>query len=1117
LSKEKEKGKNKPASAARASAVSAATVAANNTANTADSTLREILDSGQHIIYRANFVRGGYDYVSTAATALLGATMAELLARGMAILQTRMPADDWARCIAHFEGLALTCRGESRRTEIEYRLWLPDGSTAWFCDSATVEADTTGKLLAVHGVTSDISEKKKTQAALDEKSRLLEDFFSQSIDACFVLRFDQPRSASSIASEGSAAIDGLHFLRVNEAFAQQSGSHAEAVVGRCIEALPVFRLEEFSAALLRCLKVGSSLATLELQPGEGRATWVEMQLLADLDSEKRVLGIFGVQRDISERVLQEQALRESEAKYSATMKAAKVGIFMLQNQKFVFVNPTLASYFGYTEEDLQTRLGPLDLVVPEEHEWLTEQMRRREAGEPGFPYELTGIRKDGSRFPIAIMGVPAQFGGKPASVGTVFDLSAQRLVEDEIVASRNRYRALFESAQDAIIVIDGTGGAGVLVDANVEAELLFRRPREELLGLPSARIFPPDRQARHESELQRHIAAGGGEPEEMRVRNADGVDIPVEVSTSVVEAEGGRKLLQAILRDISARRKAEEGLRLAQRVLDVTEEVILITDAERRIIAVNPAFTRITGFTAEEVVGNTPRFLKSERQSPQFYTAMWETVDREGVWQGELWNRRKNGEIFPAWLTISVYRDIEGKIINYVGISSDISERHAAEARIRELAYFDPLTRLPNRTLLHDRVEQVLAKAEREGGVAALLFVDLDHFKTINDSLGHFTGDQILCQVADRMVECVRRTDTVSRLGGDEFVIVAVESSIEGAAGVARKILDKVSKPYFIDTHELSVTPSIGISLYPQDGRDFETLLKHADTAMYRAKESGRNAYQFFAREMNVAALERLMLENSMRVGLERREFILHYQPQIELASGRIIGAEALIRWLHPQIGMISPAKFIPVAEACGLIVPLGAWVLKEACRQVVAWQREGRPPICVAVNISSAQFRQQQFEEVVDGVLKSAGLAPEYLELELTEGIVMENAEATIETLERLSAMGVQLAIDDFGTGYSSLSYLKRFPIDKLKIDQSFVRDIVTDPDDWAIARTVISMGQSLRLRVIAEGVETVEQLEMLRGQGCDAVQGYHFSTPLPPDAFAEMLTSQPFLTKEQ
>jgi diguanylate cyclase (GGDEF)-like protein len=392
------------------------------------------------------------------------------------------------------------------------------------------------------------------------------------------------------------------------------------------------------------------------------------------------------------------------------------------------------------------------------------------------------------------------------------------------------------------------------------------------------------------------------------------------------------------------------------------------------------------------------------------------------------------------------------------------------------------------------------------------MFVDLDHFKTINDSLGHFAGDQLLTEVAQRLVACGRRMDTVARLGGDEFVVLLAETTLEGAGAVARKIIDSVAQPYQIEQHQLTVTPSMGISLYPQDGRDFESLLKHADTAMYRAKESGRNAYQFFASEMNVAALERLVLENSMRQALERGEFVLHYQPQIDVASGSIVGAEALIRWKHPEIGMVSPGRFIPVAEVSGLIGPIGEWVLREACRQNHAWQTDGLPPICIAVNISSVQFRGGKLEESVREVLAATGLEPEWLELELTEGTVMSDANATVDALHRLSAMGIRLAIDDFGTGYSSLSYLKRFPIDRLKIDQSFVRDIVTDPDDWAIASAVISMGHSLRLDVIAEGVEHAEQLEMLRRQGCDEVQGYFFSVPLPAAEFAELLRQQKF-----
>ncbi|MBW7902453.1 MAG: EAL domain-containing protein [Rhodocyclaceae bacterium] len=1068
--------------------------------------LHEILDCAEYIIYRADLLADAYEYVSAGAERVFGVPLAELRRPGgLAAARARLPDAANARLAEHLRALAAAAPGRRTRTRTEYPLRLPDGREAWFSDAMAVEADADGRPVAVSGIATDVTERRAVKESLRETSRLLGDFFAQSLDGCFALRFPEPLPREAAAAQ----LDALRFLRVNEAFAAQCGRTATTLAGAGIDAVPASDAAAWRQALADCLAAQRPLATIELAPHAGASVWVEMQLLVDVDEEGRALGVFGIQRDISQRIAQERELRESEAKYSGIMRVAQVGIFMLQDMRFVYVNPRLADYFGYSEEELLA-MGPLDIVAPEQHDWLSDQMRRRAAGEPGFPYEVIGVRKDGGRFPIAIMDMPARFSGAPASVGTVFDLTAQRLVEDQIGESRNRYRALFESAQDAIIVIDGE--AGVIVEANVAAETLLRRPREQLLRLPSVEIFPPDRRSRHAAELHRHIVSGGGAPEEMRIRNADGEDVPVEVSTSVIEA-GGRKQLQAIFRDISVRRQAEERLRLAQRVFDVGEEVILITDAERLVVAVNPAFTRITGYAAEEVIGQTPGFLRSGRQPPEFYAAMWETIERDGVWQGELWNRRKNGEIFPVWLTISAYRDSEGRIINYIGISTDISERHAAEARIRQLAYYDPLTRLPNRTLLHDRVDQVLAQAERDGTLAALLFIDLDHFKTINDSLGHFTGDLLLCEVARRMSECVRRSDTLARLGGDEFVVVCAESSIEGAAGVARKILAAVSQPFVVDGHHLTVTPSIGIGLFPQDGRDFQTLLKHADTAMYRAKESGRNAYQFFAREMNEAALERLMLENSLRVALERRELVLHYQPQVELAGGRIVGAEALVRWQHPQLGTIPPAKFIPIAEACGLIVPIGAWVLKEACRQAAAWRVAGLPPITVAVNLSSAQFRQQRFEETVAGVLRLTGLPAEHLELELTESIVMEDAETTVQALRRLSVMGVQLAIDDFGTGYSSLSYLKRFPIDKLKIDRSFVRDIVSDADDWAIASTVISMGQSLRLQVIAEGVENSEQLEMLRGQGCHAVQGYHFSKPLPAEAFAGLLAAQPFV----
>ena len=700
--------------------------------------------------------------------------------------------------------------------------------------------------------------------------------------------------------------------------------------------------------------------------------------------------------------------------------------------------------------------------------------------------------------------------GKPLlASGISVDVTVRRRSELALRDTTHRYSVLFEGALDAIIVADAE--TGCIVDANVAAELLLKRPHEEMIGVHYSAFRDEAR-----AFFEQYVLGVREGVEETEVINADGERISVEVSTNTIEAANGQKLIQCVIRDISRRKRDEMELKRAALVFETSQELILLTDADRRIISVNKVFEEMTGYTPDEVIGQNPRLLSSGRHTPEFYAAMWQAIDTQGKWQGEVWNRRKSGDVFPVWLTISAYRDAHGKVLNYVGVSSDISERVAAQERIRQLAYFDSLTNLPNRRLLQDRAEQALASAEREGKQLALLFVDLDHFKTINDSLGHSMGDRVLAEVAHRLQGCVRRMDTVARLGGDEFVVLLTDVTIEGATEVARKLIYRVAKPYQIDNHELGVTPSLGISVFPQDGRDFESLLKHADTAMYRAKESGRNGYQFFASEMNVAALERLMLENSLRQGIERGEFVLHYQPQIDLASGRIVGAEALVRWRHPQLGLVPPGKFIPVAEVSGLIVMIGDWVLREACRQSRAWQEAGLPAIGIAVNISAVQFRSGRIEDNVAAVLADTGLAPNLLELELTEGIVMAGADATVETLQRISDMGVKLAIDDFGTGYSSLSYLKRFPIDRLKIDQSFVRDIVTDADDWAISSAIISMGHSLRLRVIAEGVEHIEQLEMLRRQGCDEVQGYYFSVPLPADDFAALLQQQKFLVKD-
>ena len=549
-------------------------------------------------------------------------------------------------------------------------------------------------------------------------------------------------------------------------------------------------------------------------------------------------------------------------------------------------------------------------------------------------------------------------------------------------------------------------------------------------------------------------------------------------------------------------------LKLAAQVFESGNEGMVITDGDNRIITVNQAFTRITGYRPEEVVGQNPAIFSSGRHDADFYRQMWHQLRDTGAWSGEIWNRRKDGSLYPEWLNISSVRDEGGQASHYIAAFSDITERKAAEAQVRHLAEYDALTNLPNRVLLQDRLGQAIAAARRAGSCLALLFLDLDRFKNINDSLGHTVGDQVLCQVGERLLTAVRASDTVSRLGGDEFVLLLplLESPAQ-AASVAEKLLHTLATPLAIDDYELAVTPSIGIAVFPEDGEDGDTLLKNADAAMYVAKESGRNNYQYFTAAMNARVSQRLLLENNLRQALARQELALHYQPQYDLHSGTLVGCEALLRWRQPEQGLIPPDRFIPVAEETGLILPIGQWVLREACRQAQAWQDAGLPPLVVAVNISAVQFRQANLAALVQEALAASGLSPCWLELELTESMLMEDGERHTQTLAQLKAMGIRLALDDFGTGYSSLAYLKRFSLDKLKIDRSFIRDLPQDADDAAITTAIIGMARDLGLETLAEGVETEQQWSFLAERGCAQMQGFLRARPMPADEITALL----------
>lgn len=557
-------------------------------------------------------------------------------------------------------------------------------------------------------------------------------------------------------------------------------------------------------------------------------------------------------------------------------------------------------------------------------------------------------------------------------------------------------------------------------------------------------------------------------------------------------------------------RVINERLQLAAEVFDNSQEGIMVTDHDNKIVAVNPAFTAITGFSDADVLGQNPRILASGKQGKDFYADLWRQLREQGFWKGELWNRRKDGEIIPKWFSINTVKDASGAIVNHVAIFSDISERKRSEAKIDFLAHHDALTKLPNRVLLRDRFLQAQIVAQRHKSGIAVMFMDLDNFKYINDNYGHHSGDQVLIRVVQQLALHIRHSDTVCRQGGDEFIIILPElNDLEILSRIAQNILESLSQPIDLSDKAVNISASIGIAIYPDDGDDFEALLRHADAAMYDAKMSGKNAFRFYTEDMNRAAQDKLTLRASLHDALKQGEFDVHYQPQVNLSTQEITGVEALTRWNHPELGMVAPDRFIPLAEECGLIIPIGEWVLNTACHQAQIWRTQGFDQLTIAVNISALQFNRGILLELVKSALRNSGLPPQALELELTESALLYDISGTLNTITELKQMGIKLSIDDFGTGYSSLAYLKQIKVDKLKIDKSFIRDLGDNADDLAIVQAIIQLGKTLQLRIIAEGVETPEQLGILKAYGCDDVQGYLYGLPQASEALGRLLVT--------
>jgi len=594
-------------------------------------------------------------------------------------------------------------------------------------------------------------------------------------------------------------------------------------------------------------------------------------------------------------------------------------------------------------------------------------------------------------------------------------------------------------------------------------------------------------------------------------RRKDGTTYTEEMTITPVTQETGSETdtyFIAIKQDITERKKAEEELQRLASIVEFSEDAIIGKNIDGVITSWNRGAEKIYGYTRDEVVGRDLSFLLPPERQAEIQAIMERVLSGQSIECLETQRLTRTGSAIDVSLSVSPIKDASGHIAGASTIARDITQRKVAEKQVQFLAYYDALTGLPNRTLLQDRLAKALASARRQKNKVALLFLDLDRFKTINDSLGHSVGDLVLQQVAERLKKWGREQDTVARVGGDEFLIVltAVKEPAD-AAVAAERLMDTMTAEFIAQGRSLSISCSIGIGIFPEHGTDGETLIKNADAAMYCAKENGRNNFQFFTKEMNAQAVERLMMESGLRLALAKKELFLMYQPQIEIATGRITGLEALLRWQHPELGLVPPDKFIRIAENSGMIMPIGEWVLRTACSQARKWQDEGFLAVPVAVNVSAVQFRQAGFCELIGRVLYETGLAPQYLELELTESLLLSNADTMFSVLQDLRAMGLKLAIDDFGTGYSSLSYLRQFPVGKLKIDRSFIRDVVVNPDDAAIATAIIGMAKSLNLKVIAEGVEEEAQMSFLRARQCDEIQGYYFSKPLAVDKVAEKL----------
>ncbi|MFI8381733.1 EAL domain-containing protein [Pseudomonas sp. NPDC079086] len=1000
-------------------------------------------------------------------------------------------------------------------------------------------------------VLRDVTEEQHASHVLQETRRRYQDIFDGTGTALCVLdlaelqRYLQQQQLRDMTSlqrwldadpqHHSELCQRLRLTETNQVALQLLGVDSNQQAWQHLFNSGPLRADGFRMQLISALLSGSGQLEMERQittpQGHDRHLWLLLRLPESSDDLHAVtLSI----SDITNRKRIETSLIERERFWSDVVSAVPDTIYVhdIAGKRVMYSNNHLGPQLGYSKAEVH-QLGERlweKILHPDDVE-LYQRMRNIQQVQGNgllMQFELRWRHRDGSWhwFDIREQALARDAKGRVSRlIGVAKDITEQITHSESLRTSEQRYRLLAESISDVIFSTDAQLQLNY-VSPSVMPVLGYDSEWALTNGFHSLATNP--RQLSGFYALLERVRNALGDPQrlaELRAEflpqlfvfdalRADGQKIPVELRLVPMWDDSGRfEGLLGVGRDISLQRRAEKDLRMAATVFEHSTAAILVTDPAGYIVQVNNAFSRVSGYSSKQILDQLPSMLTADTQQASHLAYVIKQLNQQGSWEGEVWLKRRSGEKFPAWVGITAVRDDEGDLVSYVCFFSDISERKASEQRIHRLAYYDALTQLPNRTLFQDRLHSALQHGERHQEWVVLMFLDLDRFKPINDSLGHAAGDRMLKEVAVRLCACVDGDDTVARMGGDEFTLLLQsqaqrEGALTRAIHVGEQILASLAQPFILEGREFFVTASIGIALSPQDGNELSQLMKNADTAMYHAKERGKNNFQFYQADMNASALQRLELESDLRHALEQGEFKLYYQPQFSGDGKRLTGTEALLRWQHPQRGLVPPSDFIPVLEELGLVVQVGDWVLRESCRQLAEWHEAKIRVPKISVNLSARQFAEGDLHQRIAQILEQSGVPAACLELELTESILMEDVANAMQTLSSLKQLGVFIAIDDFGTGYSSLNYLKQFPIDVLKIDRSFVDGLPHGEQDGQIARAIIAMAHSLNLTVIAEGVETLAQLDFLRGHDCDEVQGFLLGRPMPAHQFTALFT---------